>query len=1498
MTNSNTNLDDSGLATKKNSEKDFSIVGIGASAGGLEAFTQLLSGLKADSGMAYVLIQHLEPTHESHLAEILSKSSPLPVHEVSEGMVVEPNQIYVIPPNVNMAISKGVLSLTPRGESRGAHLPINFFLRSLAQDKQRHAIGVILSGTGSDGTLGLGEIKAAGGITFAQDESSARFPGKPKSAFSDGFVDIVLPPGDIGHELARIREHPYLSRSPNSQDQSFNSTTEDYNRIIALLRGTSGVDFSHYRDTTLKRRILRRMALGRHEKYRDYVRYLESNEAEVKELYQDILIHVTRFFRDPEVYEAIAKTVLPAIQKTKSAEDSLRVWVAGCSTGEEAYSLAMLFTEFQEKQESRCEIRIFASDISESSLEKARMGAYPLSIEQDVSEERLRRFFVKNEDGYRVTKEIREMCLFAKHDVGADPPFAKLDLISCRNLLIYLSGPLQARIIPAFHYALNSGGFLLLGTSESIGREADLFTTIDSQHKIFSKKMSAVRIPNLLYKGKETRSKGKEKAKSVQSPPSQLDFQQATDRMLLRKFIPPGVLVNKDMDVLQFRGRTSPFLEPPQEGTSLNLARMAQESLSLELRNAIRECEASDAPVRREDLKILDGRTIRQVNVEIQPVSLPGGSETCFLILFEEKVSAGSRPSTPIPNIQRGPEEDEEVSILRLELSAAREYLQTIREQCEAVNEELKSSNEEMESTNEEMQSTNEELETAKEELQSGNEELATMNEELRTRNIELGQLNDDLGNLLSSVEIPIIMLGSDLCIRRFTPAAGKSLRLNGTDIGRPIGNVRIPIPEIDFESHVQTVIASQQPEALECRDQDGKWHALNFHPYRTFDGRIEGALVVVFDIDKVKSAQQQLQESGDFARAIVNTVREPLLLLEEDLRIHSANLSYYHLFATEPKHTEGRFLHEVAEGRWQIPELLALLQNAPDTGSVFENFEVNQTLPDGKGEICLVLNARRLLQDHGRKRITLLAIEDITDRKRAQRGLRLLKFFSDQSSDPYFLMNRTAKFSYVNRSACERLGYSESELLSMSLHDVDPDCTGDHFAEVFERAQAATSPPFETEHISKSGRRYPVECSVTGVTFEGEAFMLVVARDITEWKLAAEALHQSEEKLRQSQRMEAIGKLAGGVAHDFNNLLTAINGYSDLCLSQVPETGSLHDHLVEIHKAGERAADLTRQLLAYSRKQVLMPKVMNLNTIVANMHQMLTRLIGSGHRLSLSLDETLGMVKADPGQMEQILINLVMNARDALPDGGEITLRTWNEEISGKPASDAAIPPGAYAVFSVEDNGIGMDAELQQRIFEPFFTTKEVGKGTGLGLSVVQGIISQSGAYMAMESIPGHGSTFKIYLPTENGKSAAPHEDAATDLELKGTETVLLVEDADTVRKFTRSILEMQGYAVLEANNGQSALFVNEQFKDSEIHILVTDMVMPGMGGYELAERFLESRPNSRVLFMSGYTEEAIFDKLGKRTGDTHFIQKPFSPAQFARAVRNALEPTLLPPG
>ncbi len=770
----------------------FPIVGIGASAGGLEAFSHLLAHVPEQTGMAFLLVQHLDPKHESRLTDLLAKGTRMPVLEATHGLAVAPDHVYIIPPNTNMAIAQGVLQVTPRGETHGPHLPVDYLFRSLAADQQARAIGVVLSGTGSDGTLGLCEIKAVGGITFAQDEKSARHSGMPRSAMDSGSVDFVLPPEEIARRLSEIGEHPYLAPTPPPAEGPAEAE-DQFKKILAAVRAATAVDFSEYRDTTIRRRIMRRLALHGQQSLADYAQLLQTDRAEVEALYRDLLINVTSFFRDAAMFEALQSSVFPEIVKGKGPTTPIRVWVPGCSTGQEAYSLAIALVEFFDDKPVRPPIQVFATDLSDpGALEKARAGVYLESIEAEVTPARLRRFFQKEDHLYRIDKSIRDACVFARQNVTADPPFSHVDLISCRNVLIYMAPLLQKRVVPTFHYALNVPGFLMLGTAETVGEFTDLFEMVDRGHKIYGKKETVGR-PAFHFMvekhGAHTATTG-----GRTGPPgfTLADFQKEADRLVLGRYAPPGVLVNESFDILQFRGRTSPYLEPPPGAPTMNLLKMAREGLFLELRSALNEARSRNEPVRREGVRVRDEHGVREVILQVLPVKPTGGGGNLHLVLFEAAgVSArepapgqtarggkappsswltrwfgslfgerqppepavgarsGDRAPTDSPRSPTAPAADREVVQLRHELAATKEYLQSLVEQQDSANEELRSANEEILSANEELQSSNEELETAKEELQSTNEELHTVNEQLNHRNVELNQLTNDLTNVL-----------------------------------------------------------------------------------------------------------------------------------------------------------------------------------------------------------------------------------------------------------------------------------------------------------------------------------------------------------------------------------------------------------------------------------------------------------------------------------------------------------------------------------------------------------------------------------------------------------------------------------------------------------------------------------------------------------------------------------------------------------------------------
>jgi two-component system CheB/CheR fusion protein len=959
-------------------KESFPVVGIGASAGGLEAFTKLLQHLPNDTGMAFVLVQHLDPTHASALTEILSRATAMLVTEVRDGMRVEPNHVYVIPPNTNMAILHDLLSLMPRTEKQGLHLPIDYFLRSLAEDRRGRAVGVILSGTASDGTLGLQAIKAEGGVTFAQDEQSAKYDGMPRSAIMSGFVDCVLPPEGIARELARLSRHPYVMLSKEAQSREWASgETDVLNKIFILLRTHTGVDFTDYKHTTIRRRIQRRMLLHQIDRMDQYVQFLQQHADEVEALYQDLLINVTSFFRDPDSFRALRKKMFPRLLKNRRPDQSLRVWVPGCSTGEEAYSIAISLLESIGDKRGEIPIQIFATDISGPAIEKARAGVYPKSIVQEVSAERLRRFFVKSDHGYQIKKAVREMCVFARQNAVKDSPFSKLDLISCRNVMIYLGPVLQKKLLPIFHYALKPDGLLTLGSSETIGAFSDLFVLVDKKEKIYAKKPGRflpMIAPATTERPGEQAQRGYQAVRSGEELPVVPSLHKEADSLMLSQYAPPGVLINDDLRIVQFRGITSPFLAPSPGEASLDLLQMVREGLRLDLRSAIQEARKTNERVRKEGLPIEPGDRLRRVTLDVLPFKATPSKERFFLVVFEETATGGASVAIKDKRAGRGKGRRVERSPgaqLRHELAATKEHLRTVLEEHDASREELRSASEEV-------QSSNEELETAKEELQSTNEELTTLNEQLQTHNSELNQVNNDLINFMGSAHVPIVMVGSDLRIRRFTAAAQAVVNLIPADVGRPLGDIQPNVNVPDLRQSIIEVIDTLTACEREVQDRQGRWYSLRIRPYKTVDGKIDGAVLMFMDIDAARRNAALIEEAHDFADAIVETLRDPLVVLNPDLRVKRANAMFYQMFQVTPEDTKGRFLYDLGDGQWNIPKLRQLLEEILPRNSVFNDFEVEHEFPR-IGRKRMLLNARRILGKDNELKAILLAIEDTT---------------------------------------------------------------------------------------------------------------------------------------------------------------------------------------------------------------------------------------------------------------------------------------------------------------------------------------------------------------------------------------------------------------------------------------------------------------------------------------------------------------------------------------
>ena len=836
----------------------FPIVGIGASAGGLEALEQFLRQVPTDCGMAFVIVQHLDPTHQGILPELLQRSTVLEVHQVRDRMPVKPNCVYVIPPNKDMSILHGVLHLFEPAAPRGLRLPIDFFLRSLAEDRQEYSIGVILSGMGSDGTMGLRAIKEKAGLVLVQDPASAKFDSMPRSAIEAGLADLVAPAQDLPGKIIDYRRHALiLAKAELVLEEKEQSALE---KILILLRSKTGQDFSLYKKNTVYRRIERRMGIHQIDRIAAYVRYLQENPQEVELLFKELLIGVTSFFRDPAAWEQLQGEAIPALIAARPAGGTLRAWSVGCSTGEEAYSLAIAFKEALDRIEpaEKFTLQIFATDLDRDAIDRARQGSYPANIAADVSAERLRRFFVKEESGYRVGKEIRETITFATQNLIMDPPFTKLDLLVCRNLLIYLAPELQKKLLPLFHYSLTAGGGLFLGSAETVSAFADLFAPLSLKQRIFRRRESVLPPEKLLFPPSFVpAAPGTHKESPMLKPAANL--QSLADRLLLQQFSPPAVLANDRGDILYISGRTGKYLEPAAGKANWNIFAMAREGLRFELGSAFQKALRQKEPVTVRGLEVGEGAARQCVDLTVQSIQEPEALRGMVLIVFsevappKEKRRAGRGGTAASDNLR--------VVELEQELTRLREELQTTREEMQTSQEELKSSNEELQSTNEELQSTNEELTTSREEMQSLNEELQTVNAEQQFKMDELARANNDMRNLLNSTEIVTVFLDNDLHIRRFTTGANKLFKLIPGDVGRPLSDIRSDLlyPEMIEEARevLRTLVFSERQIAA----TDRRWFSVRIMPYRTMDDVISGVVITFADVSAAKELEAQLRE-------------------------------------------------------------------------------------------------------------------------------------------------------------------------------------------------------------------------------------------------------------------------------------------------------------------------------------------------------------------------------------------------------------------------------------------------------------------------------------------------------------------------------------------------------------------------------------------------------------------------------------------------------------
>lgn len=1462
------------------------VIGLGASAGGLQAFTDFFEAMPDNSGMAFVAIHHVDPNHKSLMADLLSKHTKMTVELAVDQTVVKPDHVYIIPPKEFLLIENGVLRLVEPSKPRGLGLPIDLFFRSLAADQQQNAVSVILSGAGSDGSAGIRSIKENGGLVLVQDPKDAAHDGMPRSAIATGSVDHILPVAKMPKVILDFMAHPYIKNRSHTQvlgEKARGLLSE----IIKVLKTHTPINFEYYKEGTLLRRIERRMALRHLESSTDYLALLKDSDDEAEKLCADLLISVTSFFRDLEAFKYLADHVIHDLVVNCASGKPIRIWVPACATGEEAYTLAMLVIEKIEAQRKDVKLQVFASDVDEHALAIARAGIYPEAMGGDISPERLTRFFDKVDHSFRVKPELRDTVVFAHQNVLADAPFSKIDLISCRNLLIYLNLEAQERVIQMFHFALNDDGFLFLGSSETANNHEIYFRAISKKYRLY-KRVGGVRHNRLDLPGTHSPLFGMStpaiRGASASAAPGAgpgLQLADLSQKLLVEQYAPAAVLINARMQTLFVQGPTDLYLKVPTGEASHDLLNMARDGLRAKLGSTIRAAFKSDHSLTAMGAVTRAGQSV-PVMIAAHPMVVDGVK--LLLVTFVDK-PADELPAATVEGLMDSARQthlEQELESIRLELQ------NTIRE-FETSTEELKASNEEAMSMNEEFQSTNEELETSKEELQSLNEELMTLNVQLQQKIDDERRLTDDLNNLLSSSGIATLFLDRELKIMRFTPAIQGLFNVIGNDVGRSFSDITGKIDDPRLLEDMAKVLKDLKPISLEVKSEGGKWFIRRILPYRTQDGNIDGLVITFSDVTDLKALQKAHEGALQFAEAIIETVREPMLVLDEHLNVVKASRSYLDSFKTTQQDVRGKVLFMLPGRQWRQPELRKLLERILPDKTTVEGFKIDFKIAD-EGNRTMLVNARQLSKEVGGSDLILLAMEDITEREAIQQDLEdreaRLSGILDAVPEAIVTINAHGTVTSYSPSARFILGYLPDEVIghnvSMLMAEPHRDMHNgylDNYLQTGKKKVIGIGRELKAQH--KDGTEVPIRLTVAEWWINGERNFTGVLHDLTEDMKRRSALERA-------QKMEAVGQLTGGIAHDFNNLLTVIIGNLELLeehLGEFPKKELVKEAL----EASELGAMLTKQLLAFSRKQALERAHVPLNELVKTIKPLLIRTLGEDIVVKVRLADDLKLTLTDPGQVENALLNLIINARDAMPDGGTLMIETRNVTLDVDYAAiQIDVAPGEYVALSVTDTGMGMSADVIARAFEPFFTTKSVGAGSGLGLSMIYGFAKQSGGHVAIYSEEGLGTTVSLYLPSafkDALPSAIPVE---IDIPKSRKETVLVVEDDPRIRRLTVSRLEGLGYITMAVENGVAALEILRG--DNRIDLVLSDVVMPGgMNGFEVIDQALEINPALKVLLATGY---ASGDIVVGEVEDRHTIlRKPYRLRDLAKALRDQLE-------
>ena len=1521
------------------SSDSFLTVALGASAGGLEAFQTFFQHMGEESGMAFVLISHLAPDRDSLLSELVAKETQMRVLQVTEEVSLQPNHVYVIPPNATLTVDDGTLHLSTPLQARGHRAPIDVFFRSLAEDRGENAVCIILSGTGSDGTIGMRSIKEAGGLAIAQDSSTAKYDSMPRNAVVTGLVDYVLPVEDIPARLIEYARHREGLRANLGEDGMLSEAADYLQQICSLIKRQVGHDFSSYKQGTLLRRIQRRIQITQTNSVEAYVACLESDADEVSLLFKDLLIGVTHFFRDSESFDALQSKVIASLVKHAPANKSIRIWVAGCSSGEEAYSIAMLLAEEMERQSTRAQVQVFATDIDERSLEKARHGCYPESIVEQVSTERLERFFVRQDDLFQVAKHLREMCIFSQHSLISDPPFSRLDLVSCRNLLIYFDSDLQKRLIPLFHYALREDGYLFLGSSENLSAYGELFRTADKPHRLFQRKNAMVppQIDFPLVDRSNYRQLSKSKEQTVVG--RQSEVVRRIERTLLQDYAPACVILNEQNEIVYFFGRTGKYLEPSQGIPSNNLFDLARLGLRLDLRAAIKEARESRRETIRKRVSIDNEDQIFTVNLIVSPVKQLAEDSSLLMVVFqdvgkptsyEEAKADGNKPQEEAPVVKQ----------LEDELRVTKEHLRSTIEEIETSNEELKSANEELLSMNEELQSSNEELQTSKEEMQSINEELETVNAELRNKVEDLDAANSDIQNLFESTRIATVFLDESLKIKRFTPTATELFHLIGTDVGRPITDITISLDGLDIAADVQKVLKTLIPIEKEVQvKEQNLYYSMRIMPYRTLENVISGAVLTFVDITSMRQSKNEAVRAAQRQRAIADIGS---YAWEQKDAAAVCDRAVERICATLDSDACGLFAYDPDRA-----ELLLQFGRGCLDGQVGQ---MTVSATDSFAGYTLVVQRSVVVEDFDEERRFAPSNARTEDRFRS--GISALVRDSEQVYGVLFCQSKQVRqygvedisfiqaianvlSSKLQREKSDRALARNQERLdlaiaagSMGIWDVDivagksiwstaeyrllgldSSGTAEPSAELFYRyvhpddivslrrsvADAiAQKTELDTEFRIRQGDnpvRWLAAKARVILDADGQATNLVgINYDITRRKQNEEALEAADR--RKDDFLAALG-------HELRNPLNAL-GSSIALMEALGEEGNeaafpvgrfrrlravASRQLRQLNRLVSDLLDVSR--IAYQKTRIS-PQPMNLTHLLQDV--VADAQVDTAKKditISVALPDTNIWINGDAARLTQVFSNVLQNAIKFSDSGSHVAIETTVTE--------------AFVTIKVIDTGIGMESRALSRIFTAFSQEDRSfsrSGGLGLGLPLAKGIVElHDGTIWADSSGLGQGSTITVKLPRLAEIDSSQVIDSTADpalppsLSARESETIqepgriLIIEDQIDSAAVLEIFFEDMDYEIALAASGEEGLSVAKQFKPN---VVISDIgLSTDMDGYAVA-RAIRSDPQLKDVYLlatSGYGQ-AEDKEAARAAGFNEHSTKPVDLEQLEALV------------